>query len=173
MQLKSMSVDRLVDLREKVETALRTRIAATRSELEAKLKELPEVGGFRKTSRRGLRGRVSPKYRNPDNPAETWSGRGLRPRWLVAKLKRGAREEDFLIDGAPRKRRKEAKSRKAKTARTTARPRKAAKARRAAKPREALKRRKAAVPLNAETNATSPAAASPPPDDRVAETSAS
>lgn len=36
------------------------------------------------------------KYANPHNPAETWSGRGRRPRWLVKQLRRrGARLESF------------------------------------------------------------------------------
>ena len=29
------------------------------------------------------------KYANPDNPVETWSGRGRRPRWIDAALKSG------------------------------------------------------------------------------------
>src|SRR4051794_12275797 len=32
------------------------------------------------------RGKVAPKYRNPDNPAETWTGRGRQPRWVQAAL---------------------------------------------------------------------------------------
>jgi len=31
-----------------------------------------------------------PKYRNPDNPEQTWSGRGKRPTWVV----------DYLIEPA-------------------------------------------------------------------------
>jgi hypothetical protein len=38
------------------------------------------------------------KYRNPENRSETWSGRGLPPRWMAAALiKTGKRKEDFLI----------------------------------------------------------------------------
>ena len=32
------------------------------------------------------RAKVAPKYRNPDNPAETWTGRGRQPRWVQAAL---------------------------------------------------------------------------------------
>ncbi|MCD9026744.1 H-NS histone family protein [Luteimonas sp. BDR2-5] len=42
-------------------------------------------------------GKVAPKYRNPDNPRETWSGRGSAPRWLAAQLKKGKKREQFLI----------------------------------------------------------------------------
>jgi DNA-binding protein H-NS len=146
MQLKTMSLDRLIDLREKVETALNERIAGARSELESRLKKLADFGGSRETGRRGRRGRVPPKYRNPDSPGETWTGRGLPPRWLAAALKRGARLEDFLIDGASKRRRKIAtKARRANAARKQAKPRKAAaKARGATKQRKAAKPRKAA-----------------------------
>jgi len=43
---------------------------------------------------------VAPKYRNPENPAETWAGRGLKPRWLTAAIKGGKDLDDFLIAGA-------------------------------------------------------------------------
>lgn len=42
-------------------------------------------------------GKVAPKYRNPDNPNETWTGRGKPKAWLQAKLDGGAKLEDFLI----------------------------------------------------------------------------
>jgi DNA-binding protein H-NS len=41
--------------------------------------------------------RVLPKYRNPQT-SETWSGRGKRPRWLVAAMKSGRKIEEFRID---------------------------------------------------------------------------
>jgi len=41
--------------------------------------------------------KVAPKYRNPANPAEVWSGRGMAPRWMAAYLKQGKTKEDFLI----------------------------------------------------------------------------
>lgn len=43
-------------------------------------------------------GKVKPKYRNPDNPKETWSGRGRAPRWLSALLAKGKKIEQFLIE---------------------------------------------------------------------------
>jgi DNA-binding protein H-NS len=46
---------------------------------------------------------VAPKYRNPEDPAETWAGRGLKPRWLQAAIKSGKKVEDFLIDAPERK----------------------------------------------------------------------
>jgi DNA-binding protein H-NS len=159
MQLKSMSLDRLRALREQVDTALKTRIAGARSDLEARLKELSDFGSSERTGRQASRGRVPPKYRNPDNPSETWTGRGRQPRWLAAALKRGGRLEDFLIEGGSvRRREAAAKPRKAKTARKQAKPRKTAKARKAAKPRKTAMKGKVAKPLKARMTQSPPAA---------------
>lgn len=47
--------------------------------------------------RRGYK--VKPKYRNPDNPSQTWAGRGLKPKWFRAALSGGRKEKDLLIKG--------------------------------------------------------------------------
>ena len=44
-------------------------------------------------------GKVAPKYRNPDNPRETWAGRGKQPRWLAAYTAKGRDLGEFLIPG--------------------------------------------------------------------------
>jgi DNA-binding protein H-NS len=44
-------------------------------------------------------GKVAPKYRNPADSSETWSGRGRTPRWLSALLAKGKKIEQFLIKG--------------------------------------------------------------------------
>lgn len=38
-----------------------------------------------------------PKYRNPDNREQTWSGRGLQPKWLKAHLASGRSIMELLI----------------------------------------------------------------------------
>src|SRR3546814_6553760 len=43
-------------------------------------------------------GKVAPKYRNPANAKETWSGRGLQPRWLAELVRQGRKAEEFLIE---------------------------------------------------------------------------
>lgn len=52
--------------------------------------------------RRGARRKptkVAPKYRDPDNERNTWSGRGCMPRWLAKKIRFGQHATDFLIPG--------------------------------------------------------------------------
>ncbi|MET4727939.1 DNA-binding protein H-NS [Lysobacter enzymogenes] len=43
--------------------------------------------------------KVAPKYRDPDNERNTWSGRGSMPRWLTKKIRFGQHATDFLIPG--------------------------------------------------------------------------
>jgi DNA-binding protein H-NS len=96
--LKSMSIDKLSKLKDQVDAILATKVAHERRTLQAELGKLSRHGGgSAKGLRGGLRGSVAPKYRNPDNPAETWAGRGLKPRWLAAALKSGKTLEHFAI----------------------------------------------------------------------------
>lgn len=65
----------------------------------------------------GKRSSVAPKYRNPENPAETWSGRGRQPLWLAHALKRrGTSIDSFLIEGATKAKAPAKKTRVAKKA---------------------------------------------------------
>jgi DNA-binding protein H-NS len=103
MALKSMSIAKLQDLKSQVEAAITAKISERRHELESELSKLDGHNGGARRGRPagggGRRGSVAPKYRNPENPAETWAGRGLRPRWLVAAMKGGKKVEDFAISG--------------------------------------------------------------------------
>lgn len=52
----------------------------------------------RKSATKGRKlGKVAPKYRNPANKNETWTGRGKQPLWLAAYTKKGRKLEEFLI----------------------------------------------------------------------------
>jgi DNA-binding protein H-NS len=103
MALKTMSVAKLQALKSQVEAAISAKVTERRRELETELSKLAGFAGGRKATKFGRGGRmgpVAPKYRNPENPAETWAGRGLRPRWLTAAIKSGKKQDDFLIPGA-------------------------------------------------------------------------
>ena len=125
--LKSMSIDKLSKLQAEVEAALSAKVVEERRELEAKLTQLSRLGdGHARIWTAGrprggfsLRGTtVAPKYRNPENPSETWAGRGLKPRWLTAAMKSGKKLEDFAIGG------KSAAASKKMPKKTRGRPRK-------------------------------------------------
>ena len=71
-----------------------------RNALRQKLTDIARQHGFdiHELFGRGRKGTVAVKYRDPKNPANTWTGRGRMPRWMVAATKGGkARKEYFLI----------------------------------------------------------------------------
>jgi DNA-binding protein H-NS len=109
VNLSQMSVEALMDLRKRVDETLNER----RAELQMQLERMALVGGARVVRGGGspLRGRkVPPRYRSPSG--ETWAGRGAKPRWLVAAIKRGKKLDDFLIDKSARKGRRKRRSKR-------------------------------------------------------------
>jgi len=100
VNLKSMSIDKLSKLKDQVDTILHTKVADERRTLQAELGKLSRLSTSTVSSkgfRVGARGPVAPKYRNPENPSETWAGRGLKPLWLAAAIKAGKKLEHFSI----------------------------------------------------------------------------
>jgi DNA-binding protein H-NS len=103
-QLNSMSVEELLATKAKVEAAIEARVDQERKRLTASLEKLNSIasipnGKSRKLRRQPKRRTLAARYRNPNNPKETWAGRGLRPRWLVAALKGGKKKlADFAVE---------------------------------------------------------------------------
>src|SRR5450631_3416506 len=108
---KSMSVDELWSLHERVNLALARKIADEKSQLDHRLRQLGlsssgnvknlSAGSAKKLNHaRCPYPQVFPKYRNPAQPAETWAGRGKQPRWLTAQLRSGIQLDDFRIQPA-------------------------------------------------------------------------
>lgn len=104
-ELKAMSFDNLLGLRDQIDAVIVSRVESERRELELKLAKLNRLAGgvgnrpeIEVAAGKTLKGsKVPPRFRNPDNPSETWSGRGLRPRWMVAALAAGRNFEEMLI----------------------------------------------------------------------------
>jgi DNA-binding protein H-NS len=89
--LKTMSIDALLDLRQRVDDA----ISSAGRALQDQLARLGLTTAPRRRS--AMRGRkVAPKYRGPKG--ETWAGRGARPRWLTALVRDGHKVEEFAVD---------------------------------------------------------------------------
>ena len=96
--LKSMTIDDLWELHEQVTAKLVREIAIEKARLEERLHKIGSASKIITSDRRRRPyPKVLPKYRNPKNPAETWSGRGKQPRWLTAQLRSGKKAKDFLI----------------------------------------------------------------------------
>ena len=96
---KSLSTDELWLLHEKITAKLARKLAAEKKMLEERLrllKKAPVEQAVRPSERRPYPP-VFPKFRNPDEPSETWAGRGKQPRWLRKQLGSGKRIDDFRI----------------------------------------------------------------------------
>jgi len=110
LNLDAMSVDEMWLLHEEISRVLSVRLTSEKRELEKRLAQLrreketrqpntaDEAKGVPRVRRKYPR--VFPKYRNPMELSETWSGRGKQPRWLVAALKTGRSIEEFVIGPA-------------------------------------------------------------------------
>jgi DNA-binding protein H-NS len=100
--INRMSVDQLWDIHKEIGSILAQKIAAEKAVLDKRLQRLeslsPVATAKAATKTRRPYPQVFAKYRNPDNPADTWSGRGKQPRWLVAQLKSGKKLDQFRIE---------------------------------------------------------------------------
>jgi DNA-binding protein H-NS len=100
--IERMTLKQLSDLEGRIAKAKSQARDNARADLKAKIDRLlagsdftiAELYGF--TTKRG-RSKSAAKYANPDDRNQTWTGRGRKPNWLVARLKRGAKLEDFSI----------------------------------------------------------------------------
>ena len=99
--IESMSADELWTLYEEVSSVLAEKISTEKAKMEERLRKLAKLETTSHAiSLDGVRRpypKVLPKYQNPKNPAETWSGRGKQPHWVQAQLKAGKRLEQLLI----------------------------------------------------------------------------
>jgi DNA-binding protein H-NS len=97
-EFESMSIDQLWSLRETVNSKLACKIVAEKVRLDHRLQQLSLSASDENIApTRRAYPRVFPKYANPSQPRETWSGRGKQPRWLAAQIRSGRRLEDFRI----------------------------------------------------------------------------
>lgn len=79
---------------ENVEQAYKQAVEVARS-VGLTLDELVEFGASKR--KKAVRKPVEPRYRNPENAEETWTGRGKQPRWLANAIASGKKLESFLI----------------------------------------------------------------------------
>src|SRR4051812_29721102 len=100
---KSMTGDELYLFHLEIVAVLSPKLVAKKNALEERLRQLqlPDEHEITQSKARRRYPAVIPKFRNPDQPSETWSGRGKQPRWLSAQLRSGKGMDDFRIAKAP------------------------------------------------------------------------
>ncbi|HIQ40876.1 MAG TPA: H-NS histone family protein [Sulfurivirga caldicuralii] len=84
------------DLAKQIQLLAKDRMMET-SEVIHLIQQAIEKYGLKGGRSGGTRGPVPPKYRNPNNPSETWTGRGRQPKWVTALLSQGYTLEQLKI----------------------------------------------------------------------------
>ena len=103
LNLNKMSIAELNKLISDAQAAL-----AKKQEVAEKVRKLTRDNGLnisdlmtadkqKKAKTKKPRGKVAPKYKNPANGSETWTGRGRQPRWVADALTDGKSLDDILI----------------------------------------------------------------------------
>lgn len=106
---KPSSFDELLDTKRKLDLeiagrqeteldALRGKVLAFADALGITVAEMFGIQAEPQPARRSKKRREAPiKYRDPDNPDNTWTGRGKPPKWLQERIDQGGTKEQFQV----------------------------------------------------------------------------
>ena len=105
IDLAKLSRKELEELRIDVDKAVvELRKKEKQDALEAAQKAAAEFGfsldelTSKRGARAGAKGTVAePKYMNPENPTQTWTGKGRQPNWFKSAIEAGKSADDLLI----------------------------------------------------------------------------
>ena len=100
--LEKMSMEELGQLKKEVEAAIKGYSDRRRAEARKAIEAVAREHGMTVDEVLGNKGRkrvTKPaiKYVNPDNPLQTWSGRGRQPGWYKDAVKSGKKPESMEI----------------------------------------------------------------------------
>ena len=100
---QDLSENELQSVIANAEKALKDKQKNKRKEVVTQINELAaSIGvkveiheGDKRSARKGIK--VPIKYRNPDNPNDKWTGRGVTPKWLQALIESGRDKSEFKV----------------------------------------------------------------------------
>lgn len=105
-KVKNLALEELVKLRHDIDKLIIQKQKDQKKDLISKFKveaaklglSLEEVIGLDAAKGRKNKGqKVAPKYCNPKDPSQTWTGRGRKPLWVEDALNQGKKLEDLAI----------------------------------------------------------------------------
>ena len=102
IDVNSMSRNDLLKLKSDIEKALANLEVKHKADAKKALEEAAKKFGFTVDELVGKakgapRSKGAPKFKNPADPKQTWSGRGRQPAWIKDGLAKGKKLEDFAI----------------------------------------------------------------------------
>lgn len=97
-----MNRKELLALQDRIFAELDKRAKQEREEALRKIRSIADEAGLSLdelvTVQKGkAKSKAQVKYRDLDNPENTWAGRGRKPRWLEQALARGRKLEEFAV----------------------------------------------------------------------------
>lgn len=100
--LSVAQLEKLIDdARARIDSLKKQQFVDLRRRLEAEAREagfsIEELFSGRAPRAAVAKREVAPKYRNPHNGSQTWTGRGKQPIWVRDALASGVKLEDLLI----------------------------------------------------------------------------
>ena len=102
IDLQNLSFSELIQMQKDIAILIKKTEKAEKTELRKKMEALAEQSGFTFDevvlgSKAVKKSKVKPKYENPNNTEQTWTGRGRKPKWVEEALLSGADLDDLLI----------------------------------------------------------------------------
>jgi DNA-binding protein H-NS len=96
---ETMPLDDLWELYNQIGRVIAEQMTSEKRKLEQRLSQLQGNGvQASPEAQRRPYPKVYPKYQNPDDPSQTWSGRGKKPHWINDRLEAGKSIEELLIN---------------------------------------------------------------------------
>lgn len=95
IDLSEMSLEELQQLRKEIDKAEKAMLQRKRKEALAAVENAARDFGFSLSELTGATAPSPAKYRNPEDPDQTWTGRGRKPKWVIAHLEAGKPMEDL------------------------------------------------------------------------------
>jgi len=112
IRLSALNIKELESLQKRIEKEIKKRRSKTQEEGLKKIKLIAAEYGLSASELKNLsvvkarkvkpktgkkRGPVAPKYRDPSDSANTWTGRGRKPKWVEAFLSSGGQLDQIII----------------------------------------------------------------------------
>lgn len=101
INLNQMSLKELKDLQAQVARAIATYEERRKRAALAEVEEMLRAKGFTLSDVTSIAGKGKsisvPRYANPANPSDTWTGRGRKPKWFTDAIAAGKSPEDMAI----------------------------------------------------------------------------
>ncbi|MBM3604684.1 MAG: H-NS histone family protein [Alphaproteobacteria bacterium] len=97
-----LTLEQLKEINKKSAAAIADFENRRKKEAVQKATEIAKAAGFSSleemlTAQPAKRQQAEPKYRHPENPELTWTGRGRKPGWIAEALEAGKSLDEFAI----------------------------------------------------------------------------